>query len=238
VVPKITIVVPVHNEARILEQNILKTRDTALSILPNFEIVIAEDGSKDGSDKIAARLAKKYKEIKFIHSDERLGKGEAIKRAFKNFNPDIFVLMDADLSVEPNFLPNLIEKIKNGSDIVIGSRMAHGSKVKRSLKRNVASKTYNWLVRRFFDVDFTDMQCGFKAFTSDAISNIIDSVEERHWFFDTELLIRANMAGYSIEEIPIEWEEKSHKIKIIKDGRDMISKLIKFWWKMKFEKEN
>lgn len=235
---KVTITVPAHDEAEVLEENILKIRETARSFLPNFQIAIAEDGSTDGTDKIAASLAKKYKDIKHLHSDKRLGKGEALKRAFKKFDADIFIVLDADLSVQPEHIPLLLNKINNGYDVVIGSRMVEGSETKRSLQRAAASRTYNWLVRRFFDVDLTDMQCGFKAFNNDVMSNVIDSVEANHWFFDTEFLVRAKMAGYKIAEVPIEWKEVSDgKIRISRDGRNLLSNMIKFWWKLKSEKK-
>lgn len=235
---KVTIAIPAHNEAEILEKNILKVRQTARSILSNYQIVIAEDGSTDGTDKIAASLSKKYNEIKHLHSEERLGKGEALKRTFKKFKSDIFIVLDADLSVQPKYLPLLLDKINGGYDVVIGSRMAKGSNTKRSLKRAVASRTYNWLVRRFFDVDMTDMQCGFKAFNNDVLSDVLDDVEAKHWFFDTEVLVRANNAGYKIAEVPIEWKEVSDgKIKIARDGRHLLSNMIRFWWKLQSEKQ-
>ncbi len=238
--PKVTITVPAHNEAKVLQENILKIRETARSITPNFQIVIAEDGSTDGTEKIAASLAKKYKEIKHLHSDEKLGKGGALRNAFKKFDSDVFVVMDADLSSKPECLNDFMKKINDGCDIVIGSRMAKGAKTRRSFKRAIASRGYNWLARRFFGLNFADLQCGFKAFKGDAIDGVLDKVEENNWFFDTELLVRAKNENYRIEEIPLEWEEKSSrtKVKIGRDSRYMLSKMVKFWWKLKSEKNS
>ena len=108
---KVSIVLPAYNEAKRPENSIKKVLSAAKDIGYDFEIIIAEDGSTDGTDKIASELAKRYNVVRHIHSDERLGRGRALKNAFKEANGDVLVYMDVDLSTDLTHLKELVDSI-------------------------------------------------------------------------------------------------------------------------------
>jgi hypothetical protein len=89
--------------------------------------------------------------------------------------------------------------------VAIGSRLAHGSRVVRGPKREIISRCYNLLLRITLGARFSDAQCGFKAIGAFQARQLLPLVEDRGWFFDTELLVLAERAGLRIHEVPVDW---------------------------------
>lgn len=233
--PRISVIIPVYNEASILEQNIRAVDDILRRVGFSYEIVIAEDGSSDGSYGVARKLAGENKHIVVLHSDIRLGKGESFRRGFKASRGDVIVFLDADLPVKLDHIPRLLSLLDEGYDIVIGSRNIRGADVERTLLREVASRAYNLFVRLLFRDGIHDHQCGFKVFRREAIESVIYEVESKGFIFDTELLIRAKRKGLRVIEVPIVWREpegRSSKVRIIRDGIRMGIELLRLRFRL------
>jgi len=230
-----SIILPAYNEADKIEISVKSLTSILKAKNIRFEIIIAEDGSTDGTDKIAERLAKQNKFIKHLHSDKRLGRGLALKRCGEVAEGSYMVYMDVDLA--PEFgkrLTDVLTYFDNGFDIVIGSRYHELSQTERSFGRKVASKSYNFLQKVLFGMPIKDLQCGFKCFRKNVFIQMNKEVGANGWFWDTEILIRSFLKGYKIKEIPVEWREgKQTKVKIIKDSWSMGTSLIKLWFKLK-----
>jgi glycosyltransferase involved in cell wall biosynthesis len=216
----IVITVPVHNESKFLRECIKTILINAIKLKDEFCIVIAEDGSTDGTDKIARDLAHTNPKIIHIHADKKLGRGLALKNAWNQVKGEIYVYVDCDLATDMKHFPTLIKFIKNGFDLATGSRYVKGAKVLRPPLRKFSSKIYNLLVRIFFRDHIQDHQAGFKAFSDRLIRNILNKCESNDWFWDTEIIIRAIRGGYRCIEFPVEWKEKKGK-------RTPIKRLIK-----------
>lgn len=233
---KISIIVPVHNERKILEKSVKKISGKIREITGDYEIILAEDGSTDGTHELARALSKKDRKIVHLHSDQRLGKGRAVTSAIGVSKGDIIVMMDIDLSARLGYLKQLIKAVQDGADVSIGSRLIKGSHVKRSFLRSIASRIYNLLVRLFFGLSVLDHQCGFKAFKKISTRRILREVTSKGWFWDTELLVRAQRGGCKIVELPIEWEEcRTSKIKLMSDSLMMTRALLKLWLELRLE---
>lgn len=227
----ISIVLPAYNEASRLKKAVETVKKYLDRNGYDYEIIIAEDGSTDGTDKIAAELASNDEKVVHLHSDERLGKGGAITRAFKEAKGDILISMDVDLSTDMKHLKQLIDAIVvEGYDIAIGSRLLKDSKTERPFKRSLASKAYNFLVRLLLGSKLHDHQCGFKAFKREVILEIVDQVKDKHWFWDTEVLVLAQRKGYRIKEFPVEWKQGTDtKVKFGRDLVYMLSQILRMW---------
>lgn len=196
----------------------METADVLGKITSSFEIIIAEDGATDGTEKIAESLASEYPYVVHLHSDERLGRGTALNRAFKSAHGDILVYIDVDLATDMSHLSELINQIRSGYDLATGSRMMPESDAVRSAKRGIASKGFNFLVRTMLGSKLYDHQCGFKAFKRSALLDLLDQVRDEHWFWDTEILVRAERAGYRVAEFPIKWRPgSSTKVDMTRD---------------------
>lgn len=234
---KVSIVLPAFNEAKEIEKTVLDLRREMESINPRFEIIIAEDGSTDGTDMIASRLAKKYTNVIHLHNDKKLGRGRALNRAFKKSKGDIMLYMDVDLATDLNALKRLIDEIRSGADISTGSRYAKGNKANRTFKRRFFSLGFNYMVRLLLDSKVMDHQCGFKSFKRKTILPILDEIESPHWFWDTEILVKAQQKGLKVTEFPVKWKEgKDTKVRMKNDIIGMGSKAIKLWFDTIFKK--
>jgi glycosyltransferase involved in cell wall biosynthesis len=228
---EVSIVLPAYNEAGRIEDAVERTASAIRGITPSFEIIIAEDGSKDGTDRISQALAKKYDFVVHLHSDERLGRGRAMARAFKASRGEVICDIDVDLATDMKHLRELVQSIHDGYDFATGSRMLPESNVKRPLKRGLASKGFNFLTRLMLDSKLYDHQCGFKSFKRQSLFALMDTVKDTHWFWDTELLVRAQRAGYKIKEFPVEWKHGgATKVNLIKDIFGMGSQIFRLWY--------
>ncbi len=204
---KIKVVLPVYNEERELSKNALRLREFILENLSEveFEIQIADNASTDKTPEIGRKLAEKYKEITFFRLEEK-GRGRAVKKAWREGTADVFAYMDIDLSTDLKHLPTLIRSIENGFDIAIGSRLLPGSRViGRTLKREILSRSYNFLMKVMFRTRFSDAQCGFKAVNYRVVKELLPKILDNGWFFDSELLIIGEKNGYKIFEEPVVW---------------------------------
>jgi uncharacterized protein (TIRG00374 family) len=204
------------------------------TITDSFEIIIAEDGSTDGTDRIAEQLASELDYVVHIHSDQRLGRGRALTRTFKAAKGEILCYIDVDLATDMIHLEELIKAIRTeGYDFATGSRMMPSSDVKRPIKRGLASKGFNFLTRTMLGSKLYDHQCGFKAFKRESLLGLIDSVEDQHWFWDTELLVKAQRSGFKVKEFPVRWRHGgTTKVDLVKDVIGMGSQIVRLWWQL------
>lgn len=169
-----------------------------------------------------------------LHSDARQGRGRALDRAFRAARGEILCYIDVDLATDMGHLEELIDAIRSeGYDFATGSRMMPESDVKRPVKRGLASRGFNLLTRTMLGSKLYDHQCGFKAFRRRSLFEIIDSVEDKHWFWDTELLVRAQRLGYKVKEFPVRWRHGgATKVDLVKDVLGMGSQIMRLWWQL------
>jgi glycosyltransferase involved in cell wall biosynthesis len=192
-------------------------------------INIADNASTDNSLKIARKLAGENKKIKYIHLNKK-GRGRAIKKAWNNSKADYLAYMDVDLSTDLKSFPNLISALKE-NDIAIGSRLMSKSKViGRTLKREILSRIYNILIKLFFQTQFSDAQCGFKAINKKIAQNLLPSIEDNAWFFDSELLIIGEKLGYKIHEEPVFWiDNPGSTVRVLKTVQGDLEGLLRLF---------
>ncbi len=228
----ISIVLPVHNQKSMLP-NLKKVISAMDKLKEDYEIIIAEDGSTDGSAEKAADIAKKHKKIRHLHSDERLGRGRALKRAFKKAKGEYIFYMDADLATDLKALPIALDALSE-NDVVIGSRYHSESETKRSWKRLFLSRGYNLLVKVLTGEGVDDFQCGFKGFRKEFIGKVIGEVKDNGWFWDTEIVVLAKRKGYNVKEIPVKWtESKDSTVILMDDSFRMGTKAFKLGYRLR-----
>ena len=204
----VDIVVPVYNEQAVLERSVRRLH-TFLSVGMPFawRIVIADNASTDATLEIAQALAVDISNVTVLHLPLR-GRGRALRAAWSNSDADVLCYMDVDLSTDLRALLPLVAGLVSGhSDVAIGTRVAHGSRVVRSFKREFISRSYNRLLRLVLRARFSDAQCGFKAVRADAARRLLPAIRDDGWFFDTELLVLAQRLGLRIQEVPVDWVE-------------------------------
>jgi glycosyltransferase involved in cell wall biosynthesis len=229
---RIDLVIPVLNEAHVLEKSVTTVRAfLSESMRHDWRVVIVDNGSTDGTDRVAASLAERYDDVAFLHLHQR-GRGRALRHAWTTSGADVVCYTDVDLSTELAALPKLVDGILfEGYDVATGSRLLAASKTKRSLKREFISRTYNLMVKAVLRTTFSDAQCGFKAVSRRAVEAIIPHVKDESWFFDTELLTLSEKWGFRIKDVPVLWvEDDDSRVKIVRTAWDDIKGICRVRW--------
>jgi uncharacterized protein (TIRG00374 family) len=233
---EVSVVLPAYNEEATIERTVAVTLDTLDDFLPagSFEVIVAEDGCDDRTPEIASRLADEDERVRHCHSDERLGRGGALDFAFERAGGDTLVYFDTDLATDMGHLEELVESVRSGEyDLATGSRWLPGNRADRPPKRAVSSLGYNSLVKLFLRSDIEDHQCGFKAFDRTAFETLREDVEDEHWFWDTEMLVRAQRRGFQVREFAVDWESRGDtKVDLVRDVFGMGSQILRTWWQL------
>jgi glycosyltransferase involved in cell wall biosynthesis len=229
---KISIVLPAYNEAIRIEKCIQEVEKAASSFSSSYELIVAEDGSTDGTDDIVAELSQSNPRLRLLHSPVRLGKGKAIKRALGSAEGEIIVFMDVDLATSLDYLQQIASLARTCQGIAIGSRHVKGAKVRRRLARTVSSLIYNLFVRILFLDGVHDHQCGFKAMSHVVADALLGKIKSDGFFFDTEMILWCRKRGFTIVEVGVEWSENQKKsesaVRLFPDSLELGLDLLKF----------
>ena len=215
----VDVVIPVLNEEHSLPWCIETLKSFLAEQLTehDWRILVADNGSTDGTLDVARRYADEDPlRVTYIHLDQR-GRGRALRKAWLDSDRDILTYMDVDLSTGLDAFPTLVKAItEEGYHVATGSRLARGSRVTRSFKREAVSRIYNLIIRAAFLTRFSDAQCGFKAVSREAAGVLVPAIVNNHWFFDTELLIIAEKRGFRVKDIPVTWrEDPDTRVKVV-----------------------
>ena len=229
--PSIDVIIPCLNEERALPESVGRLHEFMSSNMAEYSwsIVVADNGSTDGTLEAAADLAERFAEVRFIRLQER-GRGRALRRAWTESAADVMAYMDVDLSTDLEHLPTLVSAIvDDGYHVAIGSRLLPQSQVVgRTLKREITSRGYSLLFRSMFFTPFRDAQCGFKAVSKRVAHDLSPLVLDNGWFFDSELLILAQKCGFRIREIPVRWtDDPDTRVRIIRTAWEDVKGLLR-----------
>ena len=218
---EISVLLPAYNEALQIEKCVREVDHAVSSFSDSYEIIVAEDGSTDGTDCIVSGLLNSIPNLSFQHSPVRLGKGKAIKNAVDSAKGEVIVFMDVDLATSLDCLPQVIRQVEEHGGMVIGSRHVAGSRVQRRASRTLFSLAYNLLVRVLFLDSIHDHQCGFKAMRHE-VAEALGDIKSNGFFFDTEMILRCKKSGFPIMEVGVEWSENrrrsTSKVRLFQDA--------------------
>jgi glycosyltransferase involved in cell wall biosynthesis len=204
----VDLVIPVYNEAGVLERSVRRLA-AAMADCGDFgwQIVVVNNGSTDDTRGVGGRLAEQLPYVTLLHLDAK-GRGGALRKAWTQTRAEFSVFMDVDLSTDLAALSHAVRLLREGADVVTGSRLHPHSRITRCLKREILSRGYNALIRGVLGTrSFDDAQCGFKGVRVEAVRRLLPLVKNQDWFFDTELLVLAEYAGLTIRTLPIIWVE-------------------------------
>lgn len=215
------IVIPVYNEERSLPGCVAALTSFLDNVPWQASVTVADNASTDRTLDAARALAVADPRIRVVHLAQK-GRGRALKRVWLSSTADVVVYMDVDLSTDLHALVPLIAPlVADHSDIAIGTRLARSSSVTRGPKREFISRMYNRMLRTLMAAGFSDAQCGFKAMRTDAARKILPHVEDDNWFFDTELLVLAERAGYRVHEVPVDWtDDPDSRVDVVKTATE------------------
>jgi len=201
---KISIITPTYNE----RENIQKLADKLFIDLRRYdiELIIVDDNSPDGTGELADELSKRNKKIKVIHRLGKNGLGSAFVDGTKVAKGDVFLLMDSDLSHDSKDLPKLLEKIKQGYDMVIGSKYVSGGKTEDKPTRMVASKAFCLLASLVLWLNIKDSASGLFAIRKEVFRKI--KLNPLGFKIMIEIAFKAKKFSCKITEVPISFHKR------------------------------
>jgi len=233
---QVSVVLPAYNEEDSIERTVTVTLAALADFLPTgtFEVIVAEDGCDDRTPEIAAQFAESDDRVRHVHSEERLGRGGALEYAFGQAHGETLVYFDTDLATDMRHLEELVESVRSGEyDVATGSRWLPENRADRPAKRGIPSVGFNTLVRIALRSELKDHQCGFKAASRTTFEQLSPQIKDEHWFWDTELLVKAQRNGYRVKEFSVDWEPKGDsKVDIVRDVFGMGSQILRTFWEL------
>ncbi len=203
--PFLSIVIPAYNE----EIRIIPTIGAIASHVSDlgfqWELLIADDGSKDSTVKITQELG--FVNMRVLVAEKNGGKGSAVRRGMLAARGKYVLFADADNSTPIEEITKLIAKLDTeGYDVAVGSRAAEGaSEGKKSLMRHILSGGLRTIVRYGLRIKVRDTQCGFKMYTREAARKLHTAQTIDGFSFDLEVLYLAFKLGYKVAEVPVSW---------------------------------
>ena len=192
----LSVIMPVYRLADTIEVNLASVADCLAAGGIPFELVPVDDGSDDGTAVAISRAAgERPGVVRPVLLAKNAGKGNALREGFRAARGSHVLLLDGDLDIAPKMLPKFFESmVRNGSDVVVGSKRHPESNVQYPWHRRLASMVYYSLVRIFIGLPVTDTQTGMKLFRRQVLGEALDRMLVKTYAFDLELLAIADEA--------------------------------------------
>jgi len=199
--PAISIVIPVLNEEKNIQQLHLALRRVLITLPFTNETLFVDDGSRDNTANIISRIALTDRTVRLIRLRTHFGKADALAAGFREANGKIVITMDGDLQDDPQEIPRFIEKINQGYDLVCGWKYHR----KDPISKTLPSKLFNKLVRIITGVRVHDSNCGYKAYTNE-LAKSLKIYGELHRYIP----VLAHWKGYKVCEIKVTHHPRKH----------------------------
>lgn len=201
---KFSVIIPVYNEAKTIEEIISRVQATGLV----DEILAVDDGSTDGSRELLERLNQEGK-ITVVFHDHNQGKGKAVRTGIQNASGDLMLIQDADLEYDPREYPNLLRPIQEGiADVVYGSRFLGAGRRPVLFWNMVANKILTLVTNILYNNILTDMETGYKLFRREVVSNM--PLHAHGFEFEPEFTAKILKRKARIYEVPITFNPRDY----------------------------
>jgi dolichyl-phosphate beta-glucosyltransferase len=231
--PTYSFILPAYNESERLTSSIPKVLEYVHARGLNAEIIVVNDGSTDGTAEVVRRFAASNPMIVLLENPGNRGKGYSVRNGMLHAKGAVALFTDADLSSPISEADKLFAALADGADVAIGSRW-----LKRELQterqpflRQLYGRLFNLGLRIVLGLGYRDTQCGFKAFTRQAIQVVFTRQRVERWGFDPELLFLAGKFKLKTVEVPVEWaHDHRSKINPLRDGLRMGLDVLDIRW--------
>lgn len=227
----VSIVIPAYNEEDRLPQTLLSVVEYCNSRPEEFEILVVDDGSQDGTATVVKRMESLSPMVKLLSYDSNRGKGYAVRHGVLEAKGKCVLYSDADGATPIEELARLEAALRKDCHIAIGSRAMYSKETSTTTVwyRKLIGRVFNGMVNFLILPGIADTQCGFKLFYRKAAQELFSLQSSEGFSFDVELLFLARRQGYTIAEVPINWTNiPGSKVDLVKDSAKMGLDIIKF----------
>ncbi|MCW2970083.1 MAG: polyprenol monophosphomannose synthase [Solirubrobacterales bacterium] len=210
------LILPTYNEAENVQAIVAASGEVLARVAPDgYRVLIVDDGSPDGTGALADRMADAHTWVEVLHRAEKSGIGPAYLAGFRHAldrGAGYVMEMDSDFSHDPADLARLLEAVRDGADLALGSRYVPGGGVSDwGVLRRFISEGGSTYARLVLGLGVRDLTGGFKCFRREVLESIhFDSVRSRGYAFQVELTYRTVQAGFAVVEVPIVFRDRQH----------------------------
>lgn len=219
----VSVIIPAYNEEKTIGDVLEETIQVMDSLGLPYEVIVVDDGSMDRTKEIAS----KYKAI-VLSNGRNQGKGYALRRGFQHAQGDIIITIDADGSHKPKEIPDLLNPLFSGTDIVAGSRFLGSGKDHTSRLHVFGNYLINTTIMVLTRKSITDSQTGLRAFKRDFLQKT--SLESKGYEIETEITVKSLKNGFKLKEVPVSCEKRKYNIsrlRIMSDGFRILKTILK-----------
>jgi glycosyltransferase involved in cell wall biosynthesis len=200
---EISVIIPAYNEEKIIRKTLTETSEALRG--HEYEIIVVDDGSSDGTFAEAMAFAREHPEVRVLRAERNAGKGAALRLGTEAAQGALIAFLDADLELHPRQLWSLWAAMRAAeADGAVGSKHLAHSQVASPWLRRALSRIFAWLEKALFNLEWNDTQTGLKLFRAEVLRRAFPRVRVQRYAFDLELLVAASRFGYRILEVPVE----------------------------------
>ena len=226
----ISLIIPCYNESAILADTLRAAAGYLAELGRSYEIVVGDDGSTDGTDRLALAAAAADPRVRLVRAPRNRGKGAILTMALLEGRGRILAFIDADLEIDIRMLGPLLSAVDEGADVAIGSKVIHEAWRTRPLRRRVATRGYNLLVRVLLGSRLRDHQAGIKAFRREPARELLEAIDNPRWTWDTELLVAAQARHLRIVEVPVTTTyQRPSKVSLLRQPLEMATEVMRLF---------
>lgn len=226
---ELSVVIPAYNEETVIGKTIQAITADLAARGVTHEILVVDDGSTDQTKEQVQRLMRRMGSHLRLVQTHHQGKGAAVRSGVLAARGAFILFMDADYSTRIDEWAKCAPWLRQGFQVVIGSRKMPGAEVRRHQPplREAMGKIFTWLTDVLLGIRVSDVTCGFKCFEAGAARHIFQLQRMTGWGFDAEILFIARHSGYRIKEVPVVWtDDATTKVHILKDAVRSLGELI------------
>ena len=235
--PFLSVIVPTYNEAKRLPLTLIDINKRLSTVDYSYEIIVADDGSRDATVDIAKRFTHLIKTLRIIENKENHGKGWVVKQGMLEAEGQWRLFTDADNATSIDQFSKMIPYLSD-YQIIIGSRDIKGAKLvpPQPFYKRFLGNVGNLIIQILLLPGLWDTQCGFKCFSEEAALKIFSLMKINRWAFDVEALALGKKFGYKIKEIPVVWvNDPDSKVKP-SAYLQVFGEVLKIRWRLWFGK--
>jgi glycosyltransferase involved in cell wall biosynthesis len=227
--PEVSLVIACYNEELVIQDSVAELTAILETMRHTWEIIFVDDGSHDRTVPLLQEIIRNDARMTLITHPKNVGRGGTVSDGIRRAVGSVVGFIDIDLETHARYIPGLVDTVERGADLAIARRTY---KLRpRLLLRAFLSKAYMFLASILLQMPRVDTETGCKFFNRRRILPVLDEIEDSHWFWDTEVVVRSQLKGYSIVEIPtlfLRRQDLPSTVNVISDTLDYLRKLWRF----------